>query len=363
VAVHPGLLDEATGIRGPPDVCVDTLGDPCPSAVGNPLGYTGAWRSPTTGLVHLRDREYLPALRIFASPDPAGIADATDLWMYVTGDPVKFWNPWGWQSARDEWLDHRSSRREVQQGQAPSAAPPPPPPPPPPTPPTPEPPSDPCNNGGCCRLDSGDTIPGQCPGNGCSQPSDTAVSDTTTTNGASASANSDQATSPTPLNNRIETAELPIEAQEATSDRLAESNRQTDQANDAAKDIVIEYAAAGALMLAAAAVAATAAAAVDPSTVRFSQNSVANRFSDGRSLRETIDGLKSGAVNPETIPPIRVFSYEGKTFTLDNRRLFVFQEAGIPIRTVPATAREIVDEAYKFTTTNEGTSIIVRGGL
>ena len=32
VVVHPGLVDEATGIRGPPDLCVDALGDPCPAS-------------------------------------------------------------------------------------------------------------------------------------------------------------------------------------------------------------------------------------------------------------------------------------------------------------------------------------------
>ena len=53
----------------------------------------------------------------------------------------------------------------------------------------------------------------------------------------------------------------------------------------------------------------------------------------------------------------------GLTFTLDNRRLFAFQEAGVPIRTVPARAVEIAAEAWKFTTRNEGVSIRVRGGL
>ena len=64
----------------------------------------------------------------------------------------------------------------------------------------------------------------------------------------------------------------------------------------------------------------------------------------------------------EDVDPIRVFERNGKTFTLDNRRLKAFQEAGVPIRTTPATAAEVVTEAWKFTTKNEGTSIRVRGG-
>jgi RHS repeat-associated protein len=101
--------------------------------------------------------------------------------------------------------------------------------------------------------------------------------------------------------------------------------------------------------------------AVDPHTIRFSQNSIKRSFTNGATLREAIDGLKSGAVSPESFPPIRVFERNGQLFTLDNRRLYVFQEAGIPIRTVPATADEIRNEAWKLTTTNEGTSIVVRG--
>ena len=60
---------------------------------------------------------------------------------------------------------------------------------------------------------------------------------------------------------------------------------------------------------------------------------------------------------------IRLLERNGLTFTLDNRRLFVFQQAGMPIRTVPATAEEIAAEAWKFTTRNEGASVRVRGGL
>jgi hypothetical protein len=38
-----------------------------------------------------------------SKPDPAGLADSTDVWMYVTGDPVNFWDPWGWWGiAEDE---------------------------------------------------------------------------------------------------------------------------------------------------------------------------------------------------------------------------------------------------------------------
>ena len=76
-----------------------------------------------------------------------------------------------------------------------------------------------------------------------------------------------------------------------------------------------------------------------------------------------IRDLKSGAATPASLPPIRVFELNGRLFTLDNRRLFVAQQAGVPIRTVAATPMEVILEAYKFSTINEGVSVIVRGGL
>ena len=80
-------LDEST--------CVDDVFATCPSSFGNPLGYVGAWRSPTTGLLHMRMREYSPHLRRFLSPDPLGYIDNMNLWAYVDGDPVNGWDPWG----------------------------------------------------------------------------------------------------------------------------------------------------------------------------------------------------------------------------------------------------------------------------
>lgn len=102
--------------------------------------------------------------------------------------------------------------------------------------------------------------------------------------------------------------------------------------------------------------------AVDPGTIRFTQDSISGAFSKGgASLANTIEGLKSGAIDPAKIPAIRVFQQEGQTFTLDNRRLYVFQQAGVAVRTVAATAQEVAKEAWKMTTQNGGTSIRVRG--
>jgi RHS repeat-associated protein len=100
---------------------------------------------------------------------------------------------------------------------------------------------------------------------------------------------------------------------------------------------------------------------LNPKQIRFTQNSIASKFGNKNSLNETIHGLKSGKISPNDFPAIRTFKRDGLTFSLDNRRLHVFQEAGIRmINTVRATPAEIMREAWKFTTKNSGASIRVR---
>ena len=100
----------------------------------------------------------------------------------------------------------------------------------------------------------------------------------------------------------------------------------------------------------------------DPNSIRFTQDSVKNSFQDKRTLQSLVDDLKSGKVTANDIPPIRVFEKDGKIYSLDNRRLKAFQEAGAPIRTVPATPQEIANEAWKMTTKTDGLTIKVRDG-
>ncbi|HEX6167163.1 MAG TPA: hypothetical protein VFZ30_10270, partial [Acidimicrobiales bacterium] len=61
------------------------------------------------------------------------------------------------------------------------------------------------------------------------------------------------------------------------------------------------------------------------------------------------------------VPPIRLVEYKGRLFTLDNRRLAAFGEAGISAPYRMATPREIAREwKSKFTTDTEGQSIQLR---
>ncbi|MEL6864455.1 MAG: polymorphic toxin-type HINT domain-containing protein, partial [Bacteroidota bacterium] len=71
---------------------------------------------------------------------------------------------------------------------------------------------------------------------------------------------------------------------------------------------------------------------IDPKEVRFSQNSISSKFKDGGDLDGFIEGLKNGKISPDDIPAIRIVKKDGLIYTLDNRRLYSFQKAGIPIK-------------------------------
>ncbi len=71
--------------------------------------------------------------------------------------------------------------------------------------------------------------------------------------------------------------------------------------------------------------------------IRFTQSTASPNFSKGGTVNDTIQGLRTGKVTPQDIPTIRVVEHNGKLYTLDNRRLVAFQNAGvkeIPIRRV-----------------------------
>ncbi|MGP3960719.1 polymorphic toxin-type HINT domain-containing protein [Nonomuraea sp. 3N208] len=102
---------------------------------------------------------------------------------------------------------------------------------------------------------------------------------------------------------------------------------------------------------------------IDPNEVRFTQDSVSRLFKSGHSVEETRDALRNGTLSPHDLDPIRLVERDGKRYTLDNRRLVAFQQAGldsVPYRM--ATPAEIRREwRKKFTTETDGVGIQVRG--
>jgi hypothetical protein len=75
------------------------------------------------------------------------------------------------------------------------------------------------------------------------------------------------------------------------------------------------------------------------------------------TVEETLDG---GNVVVRKAP-IRLLERRGLLYTLDNRRLEAFRRAGTAVPYRMATDDEVRREQGKFTTTNDGTSVIVRG--
>jgi hypothetical protein len=99
--------------------------------------------------------------------------------------------------------------------------------------------------------------------------------------------------------------------------------------------------------------AARGAATIDTAALRFTQSSVKGTFSDGRTLRSTIDALKGpgGDALAREIPAIRIFEAGGVLKTLDNRRLLAFSEAGRAVPYTWASPAEIAAESWKLTAT------------
>ncbi|MBU7008876.1 peptidoglycan-binding domain-containing protein, partial [Phosphitispora fastidiosa] len=101
--------------------------------------------------------------------------------------------------------------------------------------------------------------------------------------------------------------------------------------------------------------------ALDAASIRFTQDSISATFKDGRTVDQLTNGLRSGTIAPNSVPSIRIFEQNGNLYTLDNRRLYSFQQAGVPVPYRMATLDEILNESWKFTSKNDGVSIIVRG--
>lgn len=100
---------------------------------------------------------------------------------------------------------------------------------------------------------------------------------------------------------------------------------------------------------------------LDPKEIRFTHSSIFHVFRDGRRLVDTIEDLTHRKIDLASIPLIRVVQHKGHYWTLDNRRLYVFREANIPI----INAIVVEEKGFKFhrklTNKEDGKEIIVLG--
>lgn len=99
-----------------------------------------------------------------------------------------------------------------------------------------------------------------------------------------------------------------------------------------------------------------------PSEIRFSQDSIANHWKDNSSsIGVTLDQLLKGEITTDDIPTITVSFRNGFLYTSDNRRLWVFKKLQEFGKCESIKVKYGYISPRKFTTTNNGTSIFVRG--
>jgi len=89
-----------------------------------------------------------------------------------------------------------------------------------------------------------------------------------------------------------------------------------------------------------------------PSQVDFSQSTINSTFRNGNTLEATLEQLKNGEIEMKDFPPIRVVRRDGKIYTLDNRRLWLFKNF------VGKTRTKITFELWSDTDKNEKGELI-----
>lgn len=100
-----------------------------------------------------------------------------------------------------------------------------------------------------------------------------------------------------------------------------------------------------------------------PSEIYFSQDSIKNTFEYGQSIHDTLKMCQEDPMAIHQIPTMRVCMKNGKWFTLDNRRLWIFrrlEEGGHIIDVDVNVVSSDRLSARKFTTTNGGVSVRIR---
>ncbi|KAK3610018.1 hypothetical protein CHS0354_032364 [Potamilus streckersoni] len=99
-----------------------------------------------------------------------------------------------------------------------------------------------------------------------------------------------------------------------------------------------------------------------PSEVYFSQDTIKNCFDNRGTIGSVLDKIYEGAMSIQKIPKISVCQKDGKWFTVDNRRLWIFQQ----LEKLGKCSEIDVQVTYsipgnKLTTKNGGESVTVRG--
>ncbi|XP_077973299.1 uncharacterized protein LOC144428234 [Styela clava] len=102
-----------------------------------------------------------------------------------------------------------------------------------------------------------------------------------------------------------------------------------------------------------------------PSEIRFVHDTIAYYFRNGNVLNDVAEKVRKLILNPSDFPTINVFKRDGKYYSLNNRRLYVFR-VGEYSGVIGEIEVNIVGEnelkEWMFTTQNDGRKVTLRGG-
>lgn len=78
-------------------VCEEGAGQKVCTKLGGafPFAFNSAWRSPTSGLLSMRNRWYSAELGQFLTHDPLGTVDSFNMYAFAAFDPINGWDPMG----------------------------------------------------------------------------------------------------------------------------------------------------------------------------------------------------------------------------------------------------------------------------
>eukprot|EP00434_Breviolum_minutum_P030543 symbB.v1.2.027012.t1/scaffold2631.1/size74421/7 len=99
---------------------------------------------------------------------------------------------------------------------------------------------------------------------------------------------------------------------------------------------------------------------MNPADIFYTQDSISSKFQCGKLVKRTMELLASRSLDILEIPLIRVFLWDGRWHSQDNRRLWAFKTAGLTSVPVQVVQKESV-KSSKLTTENRGASIRMRG--
>ncbi|XP_062584742.1 uncharacterized protein LOC134246394 [Saccostrea cucullata] len=100
-----------------------------------------------------------------------------------------------------------------------------------------------------------------------------------------------------------------------------------------------------------------------PSEIFYSQDSIKEKFDNGHTIYSTVSVCKKHPYVINKIPRMRVCKKDGKWYTLDNRRLWVFRKLEADGHIKDVKVNQVSKDrlpAEKFTTENGGESVEIR---